>query len=220
MTGATSIRSFLSEAIIEFRFRNPRVDLDFSTASSSGDCLEAIRDGHADLAWITISDVAEGVEQRPALKLPWVLAMRAGDFYSDRVWVEVPELSGLRLIRLPEDSSSGAVLAKALTDVTLAEDAGTADWESALLLARFGVGHAIVPRLPAWHWTSDGAVHLVPLRGLPPLAVGWAARRWDALPSPARAFADIVNRNCRMAASPMRFEAPVEQPDPGHEAQA
>lgn len=34
-TGATTVRHFMSEAIVEFRFRHPRVSLEFLTASSS-----------------------------------------------------------------------------------------------------------------------------------------------------------------------------------------
>ncbi|MGW5699050.1 LysR family transcriptional regulator, partial [Streptomyces asiaticus] len=36
-----------------------------------------------------------------------------------------------------------------------------------------------------------------PIPALPPLPVGWAARRWDALPPLARAFADTVARTLR-----------------------
>jgi DNA-binding transcriptional LysR family regulator len=196
-TGATSVRHFMSEAIIEFRYRNPQVNLEFRTASTSGECLAALLKGEADLAWIAMSDPAPGVEQRPALELPWVLAMRTGEIYSERAFVEIPELSGLRLIKLPEDSTSGAMLAAALADVSLAADAGIADWETALLLAELAVGHAIVPRVPG-PLPVDGALRLVPVRGLPPLSVGWAARSWQALPTMARAFAETVSRNCRL----------------------
>ena len=200
-TGAASVRHFMAEAAIEFRFRNPRVDLRFSTAPSSSDCLAAVQKQEADLAWITIADPVDGVEQRTVLELPWVLAMRVGETYADRAWVEVPELSGLRLIRLPEHSASGAKLSAALTDVTLAPDAGIADWDTALLLAELGMGHAIVPRVPGTP-TADSAVRLVPLRGIPPLPVGWAARSWDALSPAARSFARTVSRTCRLRAQP------------------
>jgi len=45
-------------------------------------------------------------------------------------------------------------------------------------------------------------VRLVPIRGLPPLTVGWAVRSWDALSPPARTFAEAVSRNCRLRATP------------------
>ncbi|HTJ69698.1 MAG TPA: LysR family transcriptional regulator substrate-binding protein [Actinospica sp.] len=197
MTGAATLRHFMSDAVVEYRFRNPRVHMEFLTASSSGECLDALRKGDADLAWITVSGAADDVEQRPVVELPWMLAMRSGDYYADRAWVEVPELSGLRVIRPPENSTSGRVLTAALTDVTLGDAAGATDWDTALLLAGLGVGHAIVPRFPDQQYLADGAVHLVPLRGLPPLPVGWAARSWDALSPAARSFAEVATRSLR-----------------------
>jgi len=200
-TGATTVRHFMSEAIVEFRFRHPRVSLEFLTASSSGGCFTALLEDHLDLAWVTISDPVPGIEQRPVMDLPWVLAMRSGEAYSDRTWIEVPELSGLRLIRLPEGSSSGGRLDTALGEVSLAANAGIADWDTALLLAELGVGHAIVPALPGWRLLGDGNVRLVPIRGLPPLTVGWAVRSWDALSPLSRTFAEAVSRNCRLRAA-------------------
>jgi DNA-binding transcriptional LysR family regulator len=201
-TGATTVRHFMSEAVVEFRFRHPRVSLDFLTASSSAGCFTALLENDLDLAWVTMCghDVP-GIEQRPVMELPWVLAMRGGEAYSDRAWIEVPELSGLRLIRLPEGSSSGGRLDAALAEVSLAADAGIADWDTALLLAELGVGHAIVPALPGWRLLGEGNVRLVPIRGLPPLTVGWAVRSWDALSPLTRTFAEAVSRNCRLRAS-------------------
>jgi len=200
-TGATTVRHFMSEAVVEFRFRHPRVSLEFRTASSSGSCFASLLEDDLDLAWVTISDPVRGIEQRPVMELPWVLAMRTGDIYSDRAWVEVPELSGLRLIRLPEGSSSGGRLSAALAEVSLAANAGIADWDTALLLAELGVGHAIVPALPGWPLLGDGKVRMVPLHGVPPLTVGWAVRSWSALSPLARTFAEAVTRNCRLRAA-------------------
>jgi len=202
-TGATTVRHFMSEAVVEFRFRHPRVSLEFHTDSSSSGCFAALAKEDLDLAWITISKPVRGIEQRPVMDLPWVLAMRTGEIYADRAWVSVEELSGLRLIRLPGGSSSGSTLDAALTKsgVSLRPDAGIADWDTALLLAELGVGHAIVPALPGHPLYGDGLVRLVPLRGLSPLKVGWAVRKWDALSPFARSFADAVTRNCRARAT-------------------
>jgi DNA-binding transcriptional LysR family regulator len=202
-TGATAVRHFMSEAIVEFRFRHPRVNLELRTASSSASCFAELAAAELDLAWVTISDPVPGIEQRPVMDLPWVLAMRAGDVYADRSFVELPELSGLRLIRPPEGSSSGGRLDAALaaSGIGVAADAGVADWDTALLLAELGVGHAIVPALPGRPVLGDGGVRLVPLRGLPPLTVGWAVRSWSGLSPLARTFADAVARNCRVRAT-------------------
>jgi DNA-binding transcriptional LysR family regulator len=203
-TGATTVRHFMSEAIVEFRFRHPRVSLEFLTASSSPSCFAALLDADIDLAWVTTSaEPVRGIEQRPVMQLPWMLAMREGEIYSDRVFVEVPELSGLRLIRLPDGSNSGGALEAALTasGIGVETDAGVADWDTAMLLAELGVGHAIVPALPGLSLLRErGTVRLVPLRGLPPLTVGWAVRNWNALSPLARTFAEAVTRHSRLRA--------------------
>jgi DNA-binding transcriptional LysR family regulator len=55
-----------------------------------------------------------------------------------------------------------------------------------------------VPALPGHAAPGeDGPLRLVPIGALRPLSVGWAARRRDALTSPARAFADTVVESCR-----------------------
>jgi DNA-binding transcriptional LysR family regulator len=201
-TGATAVRHFMSEAVVEFRFRHPRVNLEFLTASSSPGCFTALLEDDLDLAWVTMSgDQVPGIELRPVMDMEWVLAMRDGEAYSERAWVEVPELSGLRLIRLPEGSISAGKLDAALAEVSLAADAGEADWDTALLLAGLGACHAIIPALPGWQLLGDGNVRLVPIRGLPPLTVGWAVRSWNSLSPSARAFADAVSRNCRLRAT-------------------
>lgn len=75
--------------------------------------------------------------------------------------------------------------------VRLASTTSVADWDTALLLAELGLGHAILPALPGWGG-GTGDVRLVPVRDLPPLTAGWAARRWDALSPLAVEFADTV----------------------------
>ncbi|MBK6017979.1 LysR family transcriptional regulator, partial [Streptomyces sp. MBT53] len=58
--------------------------------------------------------------------------------------------------------------------------------------------------LPGWETPGTGPLRLVPLPGLPPLPVGWAVRRWDALTPLARTFADTVARSCTERAARAR----------------
>lgn len=197
-TGAASIRHFLAESVVEFRFRHPELSLDFRTSTSSRESLTALLRDDADLAWVTLGDPARGIRRRPVLDLPWLLAMRSDAAFADRALVEVSDLYGLRLIMPPDGTNSAELLAAPLAAMSLAPDAGVADWDTALLLAELGVGHAIVPALPGWRQLGNGNLRLVPLRGLPSISVGWAARSWDALPPLARSFAKTVNRSCRM----------------------
>lgn len=204
-TGATTVRHFMAEAIVDFRRHHPRVSLEFTTENSSRSCFDALAAHDLDLAWVTLGPPVRGVEQRPVVTLPWVLAVRADDPLAARNRIEAADLSGLQLIRPPENSTSRAHLDAYFARAGVARTAGTgvADWDSAVLLAELGLGHAVVPALPGGPGTEPGgpgtahrALRLIPLPELPALSVGWAVRRWDALSPSARAFADTVTRHC------------------------
>ncbi|MFD5383867.1 LysR family transcriptional regulator [Streptomyces sp. NPDC127074] len=215
-TGSTTVRHFMAGAIVSFRRRYPNVNLEFQTESSSRGCLDALIAGHLDLAWITLGAPVRGVEQRPVAELPWVLAMRAGDPLAARSRVEVSDLADVRLLRLPPNSTSGGRLHAALAELGIraGSDTGVADWDTALLLAELGLGRAVVPALPGLPVPgSEGPLRLVPIPALPPLPVGWAARRWDALPPLARAFADTVARTLGEDASRERHSSERHSPE-------
>lgn len=197
-TGGTTVRHFMSEAVVSFRQRYPKVSLEFRTETSSRGCFDALTAGNLDLAWVTIGGPVRGIEQRPVVALPWVLAVRVDDPLADRPSVHPAELGDISLIRLPRNSSSGARLDAAFAElgVRTSSDTSVADWDTALLLAELGLGHAVVPVLPGWEVPGGGPLRLVPVPDLPPLPVGWAVRRWDALTPLARVFADTVARSC------------------------
>jgi DNA-binding transcriptional LysR family regulator len=193
-TGATTVRHFMSDAVVTFRRRHPEVNLEFRTVSSGRGTFDALAEGTLDLAWITLGPPVRGIEQRTVVELPWVLAVRADDPLAEQAKVDPAELRDVRLIRLPPNSTSAAHLDAACAEqgVRFAYDTSVADWDTALLLAELGVGRAVVPAVPGLPVPGTGELRLVPLPGLRPLSVGWAVRRWDALSPPARAFADTV----------------------------
>ncbi|CAM5480868.1 LysR family transcriptional regulator [Streptomyces canus] len=198
-TGATTVRHFMSDAVVAFRQQHPDISLEFRTESSSRACFDALADSSLDLAWITLGAPVRGIEQRPVMELPWVLAVGAEDPLADRAHVDAADLSGLRLIRLPPNSTSAAHLDASCEElgVRFAFDTSVADWDTALMLAELGLGRAVVPALPGLDVPGRGDLRLVPVPALRPLSVGWAVRRWDALSPPARAFADTVSDTCR-----------------------
>jgi hypothetical protein len=51
-----------------------------------------------------------------------------------------------------------------------------ADWDTAILLAELGIGHAIVPARPRFEDPASSAVCAVPIPALDSLTVGWAVR--------------------------------------------
>ncbi len=133
------------------------------------------------------------------VELPWVLAVRDDDPLAGRSHVDVTELGAIRLVRLPRNSTSANRLDATLAElgIRIGSDTSVADWDTALLLVELGLGHALVPALPGWQVPGDdGPLRLVPVSGLSPLPVGWAVRRWDALPPLARVFADRVAQHC------------------------
>ncbi|MEU3794879.1 LysR family transcriptional regulator [Streptomyces fructofermentans] len=197
-TGATTVRHFMSDAIVAFRRLHPQVSLEFRTAHSSRSCFDALIAGGLDLAWITLGEPVRGIEQRPVVGLPWVLAVHADDPLADEPHVTMEDLAGIRLIRLPENATSRGLLDGWLGSAGIgpASDTSVADWDTAILLAELGLGHAIVPDLPGGHGRDHPDLRLVPIPGLPPLWTGWAVRRWEALSPSARAFADMVAAHC------------------------
>ncbi|MFI2763289.1 LysR family transcriptional regulator [Streptomyces echinatus] len=201
-TGATTVRHFMSDAVVTFRHRHPQVNLEFHTVSSGRGSFDALADGTLDLAWITIGPPVRGIEQRTVVELPWLLAVRADDPLAGRPHLDPVELADTRIIRLPPNSTSAAHLEAACAErgVRFAHEPSVADWDTALLLAELGIGRAVVPAVPRLPAPGDSPLRLVPLPGLRPLPVGWAVRRWDALSPPARAFADTVVE-CRVAAA-------------------
>ncbi|WP_200302311.1 LysR family transcriptional regulator [Streptomyces adelaidensis] len=199
-TGGTTVRHFMAQGIVDFRRSYPDVVLEFQTVRSSAGCVDALADParDLDLSWLTLGPAVRGIEQRAVAELPWVLAVRADDELAGRERIEGKELAGMRLIGLPENSTSYAHLAAAyggLGITTNSSGAGVADWDTAILLAELGVGPAVVPALPGWTGPGHAGLRFVPVPDLPPLTVGWAVRRWEALSPPARAFADTVARH-------------------------
>ncbi|MGX1885947.1 LysR family transcriptional regulator [Streptomyces sp. NPDC055287] len=198
-TGATTVRHFMAEAIVDFRRRYPQVSLEFETESSSRSCFDALAAHDLDLAWVTIGAPVRGIEQRPVVELPWVLAVKADDPLAARSRIEPADLADLQPIRLPEGSTSRAHLDMCFAElgVRWTADTGVADWDTAILLAELGLGHAVVPAVPGMHSGGHDGLRLIPVPALPALSTGWAVRRWDALSPLARAFAETVAHSLR-----------------------
>jgi DNA-binding transcriptional LysR family regulator len=193
-TGPTTVRHFMAAAIVAFRRRYPAVSLDFRTENSSRACLAALTANDADIAWITIGPPARGIEQHPVIELPWVLAVRPEDPLAGRDSIEAADLATLHHIQLPADSASGAQLMDQLRQqgARPASTTSVADWDTAILLAELGLGHALVPALPGWATSQHGGLRLIPVPSLPRLTAGWAVRQWSALSPLAQGFAREV----------------------------
>ncbi|MER6202757.1 LysR family transcriptional regulator, partial [Streptomyces sp. NPDC001586] len=184
-TGATTVRHFMSEAVVTFRRLHPGVSLEFQTENSSRSCFDALAADDLDLAWITIGRPVRGIEQRPVMELPWVLAVGADDPLAARPCIDPADLAGIRHIRLPENSASRAHLDAALAEsgIHVRSDTSVADWDTALLLAELGLGHAVVPALPGWQVPgADGPLRLVSASGTSPTSCPASMRAGSSIP--------------------------------------
>lgn len=214
-TGGVTVRHFMADTIPLFRSRHPEMTLEFRSAHSTRRCVELLHGGRADLAWITLDEPLPGIEQRPVLDLPWVLVVHPDDPLAEREAIGPDTFAGIRFIAHPDNSASRRRLeedfirlgARPPTPVC------TADWDTALLLAELGVGHAVLPALPRLVLGADAPLRTVPIPDLTPLTVGWAARRWHTLTPPAVEFADLVAR--RLTGEPVLDPGRGGAPRPG-----
>lgn len=193
-TGGVTVRHFMADAITAFRHRHPNVTLEFQSAHSTRRCIELLHGGRADLAWITLGQPLPGIQQRPVIDLPWVLVVRADDPLAGRSAIRPGDLAAIRYIAHPENSASRQRLEENLIrlGVSPPAPAGVADWDTAIMLAELGIGHAVLPALPRLVPSPDSPVRAVPIPDLHPITVGWAARQWDALSPLATEFAGLV----------------------------
>jgi len=193
-TGGTTVRHFMREAVIRFRQRHPDVTLHFEPANSTRHCLDAVARRTADMAFVTISGEQRGFEQRPALKMPLVLLVRHDDRLARRRAIGPCDLNAIRYIALPEYTASHGLIRDMIANhgATLRPTARVDDWDTANVFVELGLGHAIVPAVHARHFERAGLVRGIPIRGLPPVVVGWATRSFQLLPPVAVEFMDML----------------------------
>jgi DNA-binding transcriptional LysR family regulator len=193
-TGGITVRHFMADAILAFRRRHPDVTLQFQSAHSTGRCIELLHTGRADLAWITLGKTPAGIQHRPVISLPWVLVVHTDDPLAARHSIDHGDLTAIRYIAYPESSASRQRLEENFVRLGISPPApvGVADWDTAILLAELGIGHAILPALPRLTVPSGSPLRTIPIPALNPLTVGWAARQWNALSPLAAEFAELV----------------------------
>jgi DNA-binding transcriptional LysR family regulator len=193
-TGGVTVRHFMADAIVSFRRKRPDVTLEFHSAQSTRRCLELLRTGRVDLAWITLGQPLPGVQQRPVVDLPWVLVVHRDDRLAGHRSIEPGDLRTIRYIAHPDNSTSRQRLEENFTrlGVSTPTPVGVADWDTAVLLVELGIGHAVLPALPRLLTPPGSPIRTVPIPAMNPLTVGWAARQWTVLSPPATEFADLV----------------------------
>lgn len=192
-TGGTTIKHFMSDAVVAFRKRYPNVKLHFHSANSHRRCVEALRNKQVDLAFITMGDPIKGVEQRSFIQMPWVLVVPEGDSFAQAGSVTAKQLKDISYIALKESSTSQSQLSQDLLERGVQCKAITTvdDWDTAIQFVEMGLGYAITPERHACNLSKQHAVLSIPITDLPPVAFGWASRRWQSLPKVAQEFVSL-----------------------------
>ncbi|WP_248965679.1 LysR family transcriptional regulator [Sphaerisporangium perillae] len=193
-TGGVTVRHFMADAITAFRRRHPRVTLEFHSAHSARRCIDLLRGGQVDLAWITLGRPLPGVQLRAVIDLPWVLVVHASDPLAAREAILPADLAAIRYIAQPDNSASRQRLEDdcARHGMTFPAPVGVADWDTAVLLAELDIGHAVLPALPRLLDAPGSPARAIPIPFLTPITVGWATRQWHTLSPLATEFADLV----------------------------
>ena len=198
-TGGTTVRHFLRGAVILFRQRHPTAGLRFEPGGSSQACLDAVSRRAADLAFVTLFGELRGFETRPVMEHPLVLLAPRGDALAKRRLVRLADLERLPYISLPPATASHRLIAEALAreGIALRPAAQVDDFDTANLFVELGFGHAIVPAVHGRSFERGGKVRAVRIDGLPPVLVGWAARRFQLLPPVAFEFMRLLHRTAQ-----------------------
>jgi DNA-binding transcriptional LysR family regulator len=205
-TGGTTLKHFMRGAIGCFRAEHPQVAVRFTQGRSTADCIDALRLGRVDLAFVTMQSELQDGEQRPALWMDYALLIDAQHALARRPRVALSELRGLELIGLPVSSSGFSSLRQSLAEHGIVPNTTTTvdDWDLCFVLVSLGLGSAIVPAFHAHELVRvagmpehgrERAVAAVPIDGLEALAVGWVARAFSSLSPAALSFIELLGQD-------------------------
>lgn len=203
-TGGTTLKHFMRGALASFRDAHPEVAVRFTQGRSTADCIDALRLGRVDIGFVTMQPEVGDIEQRPALLMDYALLLDSAHALARRARVALSDLRGLELIGLPVHSSGFSSLRESLAAGGVVPNTTTTvdDWDLCQVLVTLGLGSAIVPAFHAAEFVREGSVAAVPIDGLPPLAVGWVARRFAGLSPAATRFMALLERDLRATRRP------------------
>ncbi|MCV6623171.1 MAG: LysR family transcriptional regulator [Cellvibrionaceae bacterium] len=188
-TGGTTIRHFMSDAVVNFRHRYPQVQLQLCSNNTHKACIEALRSAEVDLAFITIGEPIKGIEQRSCIEMPWVLVMTSEDPLSNNT-MTVKQLGALSFVSLKESSTAQNQLQRQLVKQGVDYQTTTTvdDWDTAIQFVDMGLGYAITPLRHAQNLEKQYAIRYVQIVDLQAVCFGWATRRWKSLTAIATDF--------------------------------
>ena len=195
-TGGTTVRHFMSNAVVHFRKAHPNVNLRFLPANSTRRCFEILRLSQADLAFVTTGEPPRGISERALARQRMFLLVAKHDALARHRQLKLKDLVGIRYIGLAGGTTHHNAIEQAALErgVELKPEVVFDDFDTAKIFVELGLGHAIVPAVHAYNFEKTGSVKGVLIADLPSVSIGWAFRNWQHLSPAAQAFVDIVNR--------------------------
>jgi DNA-binding transcriptional LysR family regulator len=195
-TGGTTVRHFMSKAVLQFREAHPKVNLRFLPANSTRRCFEILRLSQADLAFVTTGEPPRGISERPLARQRLFLLVAKDDALARHRQLKVKDLVGIRYLGLAGGTTHHSAIEQAALErgVELKPEVVFDDFDTAKIFVELGLGHAIVPAVHAYNFEKSGSVKGVLITDLPSVSIGWAFRHWHHLSPAAKGFVEIVNR--------------------------
>jgi DNA-binding transcriptional LysR family regulator len=198
-TGGTTVRHFMSGAVIQFRRSHPATTLRFLPAASTTRCFEVLRLSQADLGFVTMGEAPRGMKEQGVARQQMFLLVAASSPLGRHKQLRMRDLGDIRYLGLAGGTSHHDFIERAATErgITLRPEVVFDDFDTARIFVELDLGEAIVPAVQAHNFVRSGAVKAIPIRDLPAVAIGWAFRARDELPSVARGYMELVTRELR-----------------------
>lgn len=204
---AMAASGYLREPILYLKRRLPRVRVRIAAANTLEQRLDAVRRWKADLAFVPLVDPIPDLETRRAFQIPLRLLVPWEDrLASRRRGVGIRELSDLRYVSLGADTATHRHVSRALRAAGLAVEASetVADPTLAILAVELGHGHTFVPAVQAESAERHGLARALRVKGLSPLEMGWAVRRFERLPKAAVEFLEVFDEYVKLLGRRMK----------------
>lgn len=196
-TGGTTVRHFMSNAVVRFRKEHPKVNLRFLPANSTRRCFEILRLSQADLGFVTTGEPARGISERTIARQRMFLLTAKSDPLAKRRKLQLKDLQSIRYLGLAGGTTHHSAIEQAALErgVHLRPEVTFDDFDTAKIFVELELGQAIVPAMHAYNFEKSGSVTAIAITDLPSVSIGWAYRHWQHLSPAARDFVTIVNQH-------------------------
>ncbi len=209
-----TVRHTLKPTILALRRKRPNVDFRLACSNTLEQQLEAVRERRADLAFVALWRETPGFQYRGKLDMPYMLLVHRDDPLAGRQRIDLKRLAETRFIAVGEQSTTSQFVRQHMADrgwqLPIAH---TVDTEgTAILYVELGLGHAVLPTVQAAALAKRAELRALPIRGLPRMPLGWAARDFGLLSTAAREFLALFDRGLSTA-SGMASNSSTPAPD-------